>query len=922
MHLNKLQKIIISVFLWCISLSLAYGGPENIAAKAKVTASSSLSVDFEPANVIDGKIKIINQGEWVSNSKMTFWGLIDYPWIKLEWNSPINIDKIILYDRPTEQSHIAGGILHFSDGSNIRVWQIPNDGSPKTVSFPSKKIDWIRFEVTDGDGIGLGFSEIEVYPSPDDFSDYVSWVDPYIETARGRYFFFVTGSRPFGMISAAPMTRNKNQYGGGYNYNSMEVLGFPQIHAWMLSGLTLMPTTGNIDPTQGEQHWKSKFSHEDEIVQPGYHRIYLNDYNIWVEQTATDRVSFYRMTFTKDTTAKILLNLGGYVATSTMTDAFVKKVNDKELEGFFNTTGRLWGGPENVKVFFVAHFDHPLNSLDGWSDTDRYSNITELKGKPGSIPRREKGWSYHDAPTAGVEANFKVKPGEQIHVKFSISYTNIENARNNLISECDHWDFDRVKQDSKNEWNQWLGRIEVKGGSNAQKTKFYTDLWHTLLGRHKIDDISGDYPDYTQGVRVGNHTKNTKLKVRTLPKTISGEVRYHMYNSDAFWLTQWNLNILWGLGWPKMLDEFSASLVQYADNGKLLPRGPCAGGYSYIMVGCPATNLIVSAYTKGLLKKTNSKHAFDAMKENHMPGGMMGIDDFYIDNGYHPGNAGITLEAAFQDWALAQMAKGLNMNNDVDYFLKRSTGWRKLFNNQQQLVFPKDKNGNWLHNNPLSGNGWIEANSWQGTWSVSHDIEELATLMGGADALCKKLNFAFEQAAPQDFVFGYGTGYVSYANQPGCSNAHVFNYAGKPWLSQYWVRRVNEQAYGAITPDKGYGGHDEDQGQMGGVSALMSMGLFSLRGTASSTPVYDITSPVFEEITFHLDTSYYSGNKFTIKTYNNSSDNYYIQKAALNGQPLNSFWFKHSDFAKGGILELWLGKEPNKNWGVGKLPNK
>lgn len=917
---KKVKKSLLFTFLWFVSFSFSNAGPDNIASLAKVTASSSLSIDFEPQNVIDGQLRILNKGEWVSNSKMTFWGQIDYPWIQLNWDSTCNINKVVLYDRPTNESHIAGGVLHFSDGSKINVLQIPNDGSPKVVSFSSREVEWIRFEVSDGDGVGLGFSEIEIYPSPTDYSDHISWVDPYIETTRGRYFFFVTGSRPFGMISSAPMTRNKNQYGGGYNYNSMEILGFPQVHAWMLSGLTLMPTTGEVDPTKGEQNWKSKFSHDDEIVQPGYHRLYLNDYNTWVEQTATDRVSMYRMTFTQDSKVNLLLNLGGYLSTSTMTNAFVKKISDTELEGSFNSTGRLWGGPENITIFFVAQFDHPFEELDGWSDTSRYSTISELRGKEGSIPRKAKGWSYHDAPTAGVSANYHVKSGEKRQVKFSISYTSIENARNNLIKECKHWDFDRVKQDAKDEWNNWLGRIDVKGGSDAQKIKFYTDLWHTLLGRHKLDDYSGDYPDYTQGEKVGSHTKDATLKVRSLPKDSKGKVKYHMYNSDALWLTQWNLNVLWGLGWPEMLDEFSASLVQYADNGKLLPRGPCAGGYSYIMTTCPATNLIVSAYSKGLLKKTDAQHAFEVMKYNHMPGGMMGIDDYYIDNGYHPGNAGITLEAAFQDWALSQMAKKLKKKNDADYFSARSKAWKILYNKEQKLIFPKDKNGQWLHNNPLSGRGWIEANAWQATWSVSHDIKGLADLMGGSDTLCNKLNYAFEQAAPQDFVLGYGSGYVSYANQPGCSNAHVFNYAGKPWLSQYWVRRVNEQAYGATSPDKGYGGHDEDQGQMGGVSALMSLGLFSLRGTAASEPVYDITSPVFDEVAIHLDSTYYPGGTFVIKTHNNSSDNCFIQKATLNGQTLNQFWFKHNDMAKGGVLELWLGSEPNKNWGVGKLP--
>ena len=196
------------------------------------------------------------------------------------------------------EAHVAGGVLHFSDGSTINVWGLANDGTPKEIEFESRKVEWVRFEVTDAAGTQVGLSEIEVFPSPDDYTDHVSWVNPYIETARGRYFFFITGNQPYGMIGAAPLTRNKNQYGGGYNYNSTEVLGFPQIHCWMLSGLTVMPVTGEVDPTGGEQSWKSSFLHQGEIVQPGYHRLFLDTYKMWVEQTATDRVSFYPVSYT------------------------------------------------------------------------------------------------------------------------------------------------------------------------------------------------------------------------------------------------------------------------------------------------------------------------------------------------------------------------------------------------------------------------------------------------------------------------------------------------------------------------------------------------------------------------------------------------------------------------------------------------
>jgi predicted alpha-1,2-mannosidase len=455
-----------------------------------------------------------------------------------------------------------------------------------------------------------------------------------------------------------------------------------------------------------------------------------------------------------------------------------------------------------------------------------------------------------------------------------------------------------------------------------RKLSFIQTSGHVLLGRQKIDDVSGDYPDRTTGKREGNFT-DAIFKVLTLPKDKNGKPKYHMYNSDAFWLSQWNLNILWGLGWPEVQDEMSSSMIQYADNGGLLPRGPSGGGYSYIMTSNPTANLVAGTFQKGLLTKVDRAHAFEVLKRNQMPGGMLGSNEdinFYIINGYWKDNAGITIEAAFQDWAVAQMAFKLGKKQDYDYFIKRSQGWKKCFNPKQKLLFPKDSSGAFTHSDPLSGAGWIEANAWQATWGVSHDIPGLARLMGSNDTLCSKLNYAFEKAAPQDFVFAYNDGYVSYANQPGLSNAHVFNYAGKPWLSQYWVRRVREQAYGGITPDLGYGGHDEDQGQMGALSALMSIGFFSLQGNASATPVYEITSPIFNDINIKLDNKYYKGKQFNIIAHNNSKQNMYIQKVQLNGKVHNNFWFTHEDFAKGGTLEIWLGAQPNKQWGVRSLP--
>lgn len=895
---RKLITLILSAFF-----TSALASTENIAPQATITASTSLNDGYKPQNIADGIIRIHGKGEWACQGDTTDWGYVRFPWLQLDWKSSMKVNRVVLFDRPSLKEHIATCKLLFSDGSMLWLNEIPNDGTGKVIQFPAKTVQWIRIVVTDGKGRDIGFSEVEVFAAPEQDTDFVSWVDPYIETNRGRFFFFITGCRPFGMVSAAPMTRNKNQNGGGYNYNENEILSFNQIHDWMISGIDVMPAPAKVDPRGGHQSWKSKFTHAEEIVRPGYQRVYLQDHNVWTELTSTERVALYRFTFTKDMQAQIITGLSRHVSNSTMANAQVRRRSDREFEGSFSSVNRYWGGPKDVRIFFVAQFDKPYKEFNGWKGKEQLRNISELAGD-----------------SAGVTSLYDVKAGDVLQMKIAISYTSLDNARKNLSAESVAWNFDAVKETSRKVWNEWLGKIKVEGGSVNDRIKFYTDLWHVLLGRHKINDVSGDYPDRMTGKRDGNFT-DAVFKIKTLPKDKDGNVRYNMYNSDAFWLSQWNLNILWGLAWPEVQDDMSASMIQYADNGYVLPRGPCGGGDSYIMTSCPTSELIISTYMKNMLTKVDAKHAFEVIKRNHLPGGMLGSAEdinFYTRNGWWNGNAGITIEATFQDWSIAQMAKRLGMKKDYGFFMKRSEGWKKCFEPEQRLLFPKDSKGNFIHHDPLSGQGWVEANAWQGTFGVSHDIPGLAKLMGGNDTLCSKLNYAFEQAVPSDFVFAYSGGYISYANQPGCSNAHVFNYAGRPWLTQYWVRRVKDQAYGGTTPDLGYGGHDEDQGQMGGVSALMAIGLFSLNGNTSVDPTYDITSPVFNKITIQLDPRYYTGKEFTITVHNNAKENVYIQKASLNGKPYNKFWFPHSEFAKGGSLELWLDQQPNKSWGLEK----
>jgi len=285
----------------CPKLNAENHAGKNLARLATATGSGQAQMA-----AIDGVKQQDGVGEWIGGSPNAWYGWIDYPKIELHWDRPRKVNKVVLYDRPTEAEHLAACVLTFSDGSEVHVTAVPNDGSPKTVVFEPRTVTGMTMTVVDGIGWHIGLSELEVYydasAQPElertkNYPDFVSYVDPTIETGRGRWFFCTPGSRPFGMVCASAYTRNKNQGGGGYNYNSTEVLGFAQIHAWIMSGINLMPTTGGVNPNRGEQGWKSGFSHDTETIEPGYHKLFLDRYQTQVEYTATDRVAFYRLKY-------------------------------------------------------------------------------------------------------------------------------------------------------------------------------------------------------------------------------------------------------------------------------------------------------------------------------------------------------------------------------------------------------------------------------------------------------------------------------------------------------------------------------------------------------------------------------------------------------------------------------------------------
>jgi predicted alpha-1,2-mannosidase len=382
-------------------------------------------------------------------------------------------------------------------------------------------------------------------------------------------------------------------------------------------------------------------------------------------------------------------------------------------------------------------------------------------------------------------------------------------------------------------------------------------------------------------------------------------------------------------------------MMQYYHDGGLVPRGPAGGNYTYVMVGASTTPFVVSAYQKGIIKE-NAEEIYQALKKNHMPGGIMeragyehktalgGGLKYYIEKGYvpfpipdgefgfHQNGAGMTLEYAYQDWTLAQMAKALGHTDDFNYFIKRSKNYQNLYDPETGWIRPKDVNGKWYAPfDPYQVNhGFIESNSAQATWFVPQDLPGLAKLMGGNDAAVKKLDQSFREAKKLGFTSGnshnqelhpeYSRIPINYGNEPSIQTAFVFTLLGNPSLTQYWSREVVNAAFSGVSPTKGYNG-DEDQGLMGTLAVLYKIGLFQMTGGTEANPEYQLGSPLFDQVTIQLNQKYYPGKSLTIKAIDNSDTNRYILSADLNGNPVTASSLNHRELVKGGTLTLKMG---------------
>ena len=728
----------------------------------------------------------------------------------------------------------------------------------------------------------------------------VDFVDPFLGTSGNRWMLFPGPTLPFGMVKLSPDNTDDYAMDAGYEYKNNSICGFGHVHSWAMGSFLTMPATGAIKILPGtkehpENGYRSRINHNNEKASPGYYSVLLEDYGIKAELTATTRGGFQRYTFPKNEDGHIIFDLQIPMEEKPLTvGGGIRKVSDTEIVGWIHHIA----GFNDYTLHFVARFNRPFDVMGGWQGSEILNQSDEIQ-----ITKDED---------IGAFVKFKLGDNPVVLMKTAISYVSTEQARLNLDAEMGkfNWDFDVAHQSARDIWNNLLGKIRVEGGTEQDKMKFYTNMYHSYTARTIYSDANGKYMDMCE--------KEQQLADPESP----------VMGCDAFWMTFWNLNQLWGLVTPEVNEKWVKSLLEIYDKGGWLSNGPAGIEYSAIMVAEHEIPLIVGAWQKGI-RNFDAGKAFNAMKEiqttpskPHECGGYVGNRNLvpYMDMGYIPADEGpvsSTLEYAFDDWCVAQMAKSLGKMDDYTYFMQRSQNYRNVFDQSTGYVRPKYAGGPWLEEfspvvsavgkeDNFGTRDYVEANAWQYSWFVPHDLKGLIELMG-KDEFNNRLEEGFKKSLPL-----FTSQFVNHSNQPNMQAAWLFNYSGKPWLTQFWVREILDKYYGS-TPFDGYPG-DEDEGQMGAWYVMSAMGLFEMDGGASTQPAYELSGPIFNKITIQLDPKYYQGGEFVIEAKNSSSQNRYIQSATLNGKPLNQFWIRHSEIVKGGRLELIMGAEPNKSW--------
>lgn len=760
-------------------------------------------------------------------------------------------------------------------------------------------------------------------------------VNPLIGTAGSRWFFFTPGAMPFGMAKPGPCTdAHLGVKGGwepiGYDGRQSSIESFVSFREFQVGGVALMATTGALKTVPGPLDnpaagYRSRFDKQDEIAQPGYYSVLLKDYGVRAELTATPRVAFHRFTFLGTNQAHLIFDVGNPQGESgAVIDAFVRRSGEQEVEGFVSTLPpymlHYQPGAE-VKMYFVARLDQAPSGCGTFRHAETFTGDTSIQGSG-----------------AGLYLDFDFKNQESLVVKMGLSYTSVENARANLDVEAKDLPFDAAREKSQAAWQKMLERISISGGKEQDRVKFYTGLYHALLGRGICSDANGNYPRNDGGVGQ-------------IPLNPDGSPQYDHFNTDSVWGSFWEMNEVWALVCPEIYSQFvRCHLDIYRDCGWL--PDSIAGEKFVSGVGTNFMGVFISsAYAWGI-RDYNVTNAFAAVFKNETgwQNRLIGVGKAdlkpFLEKGYVPllskvtdfsgstadGSlyaASHTLEYSYSSAAAAQFAKALGKTDEYGILMRQSRGWENLFDAETGFIRPKDMEGKFVADfDPLKPwNGFQEGNSYQYTFYVPHDPAGLIHKIG-LKKFQKRLGDVFNAAEKTQFggndnidSFSGLESVYNQGDEPSIEIPWLFNYCGQPWLTQYWVRRICDVFYGS-DPVHGYGyGQDEDQGQLGGWYVLAAMGLFDVQGGAGAVPTLQLASPLFKKITVHLNPQYYPGGTFEIEVKGDPVRDNYIESASLNGEPLNKCWIKWRDLViRGGKLEEELGDKPNLKWGVESPP--
>ncbi|MFC0518255.1 GH92 family glycosyl hydrolase [Mucilaginibacter angelicae] len=744
-----------------------------------------------------------------------------------------------------------------------------------------------------------------------------SYVNPFIgasTSADGAGVYhglgktFPGAATPYGLVQLSPNTITGGDNGSGYSYEhkSIEGFAFTQMSGigWYgdLGNFLVMPTAGPIKTSAGKMGttgigYRSAYDKSSEKASAGYYSVQLTDNNIKAEATAAPHSGILRFTFPQNKQSRIQIDLARRVG-GTSTLQYVKVVDDHTIEGFMKCTpdGGGWGngdGHADYTVYFYAQFSKPLKNYGIWSAEipDEWSRkLDDVTGDKYQerVAHAEiiKGLKEKQGKHLGFYTEFATKANEQVLLKAGISFVSIAGAKANLQTEIKDWNFDAVHQQTVNLWNNALSKVSIQGGTAEQKTVFYTALYHTMIDPRIVSDVTGQYMG---GDGKVHHT--TTFKKRTI---FSG---WDVFRSQMPLQTIIN---------PSLVNDLVNSLVTLANekNKDYLERWELLNAYSGCMLGNPAVVVMADAYAKGI-RNYNVPDAYKLAVGT--------VEKFGNgDKGFTPGNTSIsyTLEYAYNDWCVAQLAKGLNKPQDADKYAIRGEAFKNIFDTDKGWFRPKDSTGNWLPW-PAEGRikqwyGCIESNPYQQGWFVPQDVDGMAKLMGGREKVIADLNNLFEKT-PDNMMWN---DYYNHSNEPVHHVPFLYNRLGAPWLTQKWTREICRRAYKNSV--EGLVGN-EDVGQMSAWYVLAASGLHPV---CPGDTRHEITSPVFNKVTLKLDPKYAKGKTFTIIANNNSAKNIYIQEAKLNGKVYNKCYIDYKDITAGGTLELSMGATPNKNWGI------